>query len=117
MFRNLSVSKKGATAFFAFALIGAVSGIVTAVNTSGALTEVGKANELSNLSSKAYSLDALIVEQALAVKTFLLTGNRDWLAEADKHRSMIKTEFSNIGTMVAAELPSEQARLADVQSA
>jgi methyl-accepting chemotaxis protein len=117
MFRNLSVSKKGATAFFALALIGAVSGIVTAVNTSGALTEVGKANELSNLSARAYSLDALIVEQALAVKTFLLTGNRDWLAEADKHRSMIKSEFTDINAMVAADLPSEQARLAGVQSA
>lgn len=99
MFRNLSVSKKGAAAFFALALIGAVSGIVTAVNTSGALTEVGKANELSNLNAKTYQLDALIVEEALAIKTFLLTGNRDWLASAQEHHSNINSEFETIGAL------------------
>jgi len=117
MLQNLPVSAKAAGAFFALALVGAVSGGVAALNSSNALDEVERANTLAQLNAETRDLDGQIVEQALTLKTFLLTGNRDWLAVSQEQGRAIAAGFDDLAGIVGEVLPAERQRLTDLRAA
>ncbi|MHA7777449.1 methyl-accepting chemotaxis protein [Roseibium sp. M-1] len=105
MFNNLSVSKKIAAGFLTLALIGAVAGGMSAYRTHAALGEVKSANDLADLNTQTAQLTEKIAAQALAVKSFLLTGNRDLLARSEELNREITDRFSQVGMSIDTSLP------------
>ncbi|MFB9174067.1 methyl-accepting chemotaxis protein [Roseibium salinum] len=105
MFKNLSVSKKIAAGFLALALIGAVAGGTSAFNTLAALNEVQTVNRLSDLNTETGELSEKIAEEALAVKSFLLTGNRDWLTRAETLHGGIAQQFDAVEALIGDSNP------------
>ena len=99
MFKNLSVSKKIAAGFLTLALIGAVAGGMSAYQTHSALDEVKTANNLSDLNVETAELTEKIAAQALSVKSFLLTGNRDLLTRSQDLNDEIQTGFGGSGKL------------------
>jgi methyl-accepting chemotaxis protein len=116
MFKNLSVSKKIAAGFLTLALIGAVAGGVSAFKTHSALNEVKTANSLSDLNAETAELTEKIAAQALSVKSFLLTGNRDLLARSQDLNTEIQTVFSDVGARVDATMPEFQDHLTQLKA-
>ncbi|AMN52576.1 chemotaxis protein [Labrenzia sp. CP4] len=116
MFKNLSVSKKIAAGFLTLALVGAVAGGMSAYQTHSALDEVKTANNLSDLNVETAELTEKIAAQALSVKSFLLTGNRDLLTRSQALNDEIQTGFSEVGSLVDASLPEFQSHLSELKS-
>jgi methyl-accepting chemotaxis protein len=116
MFKNLSVSKKIAAGFLALALIGAVAGGVSAYKTHSALNEVKTANNLSDLNAATAELTEKIAAQALSVKSFLLTGNRDLLTRSQELNAEIQTVFSDVATRVDATVPQFEDHLSELKA-
>ncbi|POF28733.1 methyl-accepting chemotaxis protein [Roseibium marinum] len=116
MLKNLSVSKKIAAGFLALALIGAVAGGTSAIQTLSASHEVERASALSNLNAQTAQLNEKIVGQALAVKSFLLTGNRDWLTRSQELDGEINRQFADVETLIAATSPEFQENLDRLKS-
>ncbi|WP_428672360.1 CHASE3 domain-containing protein, partial [Roseibium sp.] len=116
MFKNLSVSKKIAAGFLTLALIGAVAGGTSAIKTSSALQEVETANALSDLNSETARLSEKISGQALAVKSFLLTGNRDWRQRSEDLNSEISAQFAKVQTLVDDTGPQLPGLLSELET-
>lgn len=116
MLKNLSVSKKIAAGFLTLALIGAVAGGTSAYQTKSAREEVNAANTLSTLNTQTAQLSEKIVGQALAVKSFLLTGNRDWLNRTQELDSEISGQFAEVEKLISETSPEFQTNLDELQS-
>jgi methyl-accepting chemotaxis protein len=116
MFNNISVSKKIAAGFLTLALIGAVAGGVSAYQTHSALEEVKTASALSDLSAETAALTEKIAGQALAVKSFLLTGNRDLLTKSENLNGEIQDQFAEVDAQVKASVPEFSDHVAALQS-
>ena len=116
MLKNLSVSKKIAAGFLLLTLIGAVAGGTSVIQTRSALKEVETATALSDLSGETAQLNELIVSQALTVKSFLLTGNRDFLKELEALNTQISHQFSEIAGLIEASSPEFKTHLNDVET-
>jgi len=116
MLKNLSVSKKIAAGFLTLALIGAAAGITSGLQTKSALHEVETANTLSDLNTEAARLSEKIDGQALAVKSFLLTGNRDWLTRSEELGNEINRQFDEVKTLISEASPQFQGNLDQLKS-
>ncbi|KZM48534.1 methyl-accepting chemotaxis protein [Labrenzia sp. OB1] len=116
MLKNLSVSKKIAAGFLGLALIGAVAGGTSAYETMSAREEVNAANALSTLNTQTAELAEKIVGQALAVKSFLLTGNRDWLARSKELDSEISGQFAEVETLISETSPEFKTNLDELKT-
>lgn len=117
MFLNLSVTKKSALAFAGLALIGAVSGLISYQKTVAATDAVHQATELNSITGKAEELRASIVEQTLLVKTFLLTGERDWINQSDAMSVTIQADLTELTSRVTAATPSDASTVTDIGDA
>jgi len=106
MLKNLSVSKKIAAGFLSLALIGAGAGGVSVYNTAYALKEVETANQLSDLATETGRLNELIKNQALSLKSFLLTGNRDWQKQTQELNDAIITQMSKVEGLAGKDNPA-----------
>ncbi|PVB61615.1 methyl-accepting chemotaxis protein [Labrenzia sp. 011] len=116
MLKNLSVSKKIAAGFLLLALIGAVAGGTSAIQTMSARQQVELASALSNLNAQTAQLNEKIVGQALAVKSFLLTGNRDWLARTQELDGEINSQIAEVGKLISETAPEFSANLEQLES-
>ncbi|NVK35741.1 MAG: HAMP domain-containing protein [Rhodobacteraceae bacterium] len=96
MLGNLSVAKKGAAAFLILALIGAISGGFSYYEAISAKQQVDEAERVGVISANTVDLERVVFGQALSLKTFLLTGNRDWLNEAEAMSPDIANGFDRI---------------------
>ncbi|WP_417671099.1 methyl-accepting chemotaxis protein [Roseibium sp.] len=117
MLSNLSVAKKGALAFSLLALIGAIAGGFTYTKTVGALQEVETAASISKINASALELQGQIKGQALAFKTFLLTGDRGWLESATSATDKIGGRFDQLAADVASHSPANTSLVQDMKSA
>ncbi|EHS49579.1 methyl-accepting chemotaxis sensory transducer [Rhizobium sp. PDO1-076] len=110
MLKNISVSAKGFAAFGILAVIaiGASGVIYTRATTATALVEHNQ--ELEQLQGAASTFVDDVTEANLALKNFLLTGNRDFVAEyADvvKRLDAEKPELEKLfAAYSAADLPA-----------
>ena len=110
MLKNISVSAKGFAAFGILAVIaiGASGVIYTRATTATALVEHNQ--ELEQLQGAASTFVDDVTEATLALKNFLLTGNRDFVAEyADvvKRLDAEKPELEKLfAAYSAADLPA-----------
>jgi methyl-accepting chemotaxis protein len=116
MLKNLSVSKKIAAGFLTLAFIGAAAGGTSAIKTLSALQEVEAASTLSDLNTKTALLSNEIDRQALSVKSFLLTGNRDWFDRTRELEGKIAETFGDIDTDLADASPQLQQSLTTLKS-
>ncbi|MEO9527800.1 methyl-accepting chemotaxis protein [Roseibium sp.] len=116
MLKNLSVSKKIAAGFLTLALIGAVAGGTSAIEAMSAREEVNSANALSTLNTQTAQLSEKIVGQALAVKSFLLTGNRDWLTRSQELDGEISGQFTEVGQLIADTSPEFKGNLDELEA-
>ncbi|MBD8892372.1 methyl-accepting chemotaxis protein [Roseibium litorale] len=117
MLGNISVTKKGAAAFFALALIGAIAGGLSYIKTVGAMNEVAMATKVSSLTTDALTLEGAINAQALSVKTFLLTGDRDWLKQANDKEAAITEGFMDLKSNILEFAPQASAKLEEMNAA
>ena len=117
MLGKMSVAQKGAAAFFILALIGAIAGGVSYTKTVGAMSEVQTASRISDVTSEALGLERVIFDQVLSLKTFLLTGDRDWLNRSQNLSETISGKFGNIRTVLEDISPAELPLLADMNTA
>ena len=96
MFAKLSVSTKGAIAFSCLALIGAIGGAITYTKTITASEAVQQAETVTSISREADLLQRAVLQQALWVKNFLLTGNRDWVGKVENQSSEVSTRIDGL---------------------
>ncbi|HUG61486.1 MAG TPA: HAMP domain-containing protein, partial [Methylomirabilota bacterium] len=106
---SLSVSMKGALAFAAVAVIGGVTSAVTVFNLRDANAVVDENMSLQTLAADLAAFDRDIARQALAQKTFILTGDRDLVAELEGVTPEIERLLSNVEAATADVLPSAAA--------
>ncbi|WP_249692733.1 methyl-accepting chemotaxis protein [Stappia sp. WLB 29] len=102
MFAKLSVSTKGAIAFSCLALIGAVGGAITWSKTISAADAVTQAERVTAISRDADELKQAVLEQALWVKNFLLTGNRDWVGQVESQTTAISVRIDGLKSSLAS---------------
>lgn len=102
MFAKLSVSTKGAIAFSCLALIGAVGGAITWSKTISAADAVTQAERVTAISREADELRESVLEQALWVKNFLLTGNRDWVGKVESQTTAISGRIDELKASLAS---------------
>ncbi|WP_186399186.1 methyl-accepting chemotaxis protein [Stappia sp. P2PMeth1] len=102
MFSRLSVSTKGAIAFGCLALIGATGGAITWSKTIAASDAVELAEHVTEISRDADDLKQAVLEQALWVKNFLLTGNRDWVGQVEEQTARISGQFDDLKRQLAS---------------
>ncbi|MBD1544805.1 methyl-accepting chemotaxis protein [Roseibium aggregatum] len=118
MFANLSVSKKSAVAFFVLALIGAVAGGFSFYKSSSVENSVQVTTAISHSTNNAMKLELLILNQALAYKTFLTTGDRSLLTRAEDLTAKIDAVYARMKAEFDAKAPaSMQQKLTDIDSA
>ncbi len=117
MLGNLSVAKKGAAAFIFLALIGSIAGGISYFKTVGAMSEVAAAGEISEVAARSQALEKTIYEQALSLKTFLLTGDRDWRDRATAMSDDVSKGFDDIRGTLADLSPAELPAVDQMQAA
>lgn len=117
MLGNISVTKKGAAAFSILALIGAIAGGLTYFKTVSALDQVHAASTVSSVTTQSLELKSEIYDQALAVKTFLLTGDRDWRDRSADLSSDIAGRFDSLKSDIQSTIPQEAALLDEMRTA
>lgn len=118
MFANLSVSKKSAVAFFCLALIGAVAGGFSYYKSASVANSVQVTTAISQSTKNAMALEALILNQALAYKTFLTTGDRALLTRADDLTAQIDSLYGKMKSDFDAQEPEAlKQKLADIDTA
>ncbi len=107
MIKNISVSAKGFAAFGILAVIaiGASGFIYTRAKTATTLVEEKIA--MGELLAKTAELSDDMVQSNLALKNFLLTGNRDFVAEMDQSSAKISAEVLELEKLFAEDAPSE----------
>ncbi|PJI41464.1 MAG: chemotaxis protein [Rhizobium sp.] len=107
MIKNISVSAKGFAAFGILAVIaiGASGFIYTRAKTATVLVE----NKLvmDQLLSKTAELSDDMVQSNLALKNFLLTGNRDFVAALEQSTQKIDGQVPALDKLFDAEAQSE----------
>ena len=118
MFANLSVSKKSAVAFFCLALIGAVAGGFSYYKSASVANSVQVTTTIGNATNDAMELEMLTLNQALAYKTFLTTGDRTLLTRAEDLTAKIETLYGKMKSDFDAQAPaSMQQKLAAIDGA
>ncbi|MEJ8476248.1 methyl-accepting chemotaxis protein [Roseibium algae] len=117
MLGNISVAKKGAAAFLILALIGAVAGGVSYTKTVGAMNQVTVASKIIDVTASTLELERSILDQALSLKTFLLTGDRNWLNQSTAMSASITDKFETIRATLTEHAPEDVASLEAMKAA
>ncbi len=107
MLKNLSVSAKG---FLAFGLLAAIAIAASTFMHNRAITASEQVAETATMNSvvaviEEFSADLYIAD--LQLKTFLLTGNRDYAAGAEKVTVDMNAKRPSIETMLSTSAPAE----------
>lgn len=117
MIKNLSVTQKGILAFAGLSLISAAAGLVTYQRTVEVSSTVEVVTELNGAVSELDRLSGMMIQQELDLKTFLLTGDREWLRNSEGLSPEISNSLAAIRRQVSDVLPAEAPLVDEVQSA
>ena len=104
-------------AFAGLALISAVAGGITYWKTVEVSKSVQIVTGLNQTVSEIDRLHGLIIEQSLDLKTFVLTGDRDWLRVSEGKTPQITEALSSIRQGITVMLPSSAPLLDEVETA
>ncbi|MFN3363540.1 MAG: methyl-accepting chemotaxis protein [Allorhizobium sp.] len=107
MLKNLSVSAKG---FLAFGLLAAIAIAASTFMHNRAITASEQVAETATMNRaveviEEFSADLYIAD--LKLKTFLLTGNRDYAVGAEEMATEMSADRPNIEAMLSASAPAE----------
>jgi methyl-accepting chemotaxis protein len=117
MLKNLSVSAKG---FLAFGLLAAIAIAAStfmynrAVVASEQVAETAIVNKVL-VAINDFAADLNIADRQL--KTFLLTGNRDYAAGAQSTAARMDTDKSSVETLISKSAPAELAKFGEAITA
>ncbi len=116
MLKNLSVSTKGFAAFaiLAFIAIGASGYIYTRAITATELVE--RSQTMGELLNETAQLSDHVNQANLALKNFLLTGNRDFVTAYNEFSAEIDKQFSVLQTLYSANAADEMPLLTESMS-
>lgn len=113
MLKNMSVSAKGFAAFAILALIaiGASGFIYSRVVTATQLVE--HSHTMGDLLTETSAMTDKVNQANLALKNFLLTGNRDFVAEYKSISEAIDKRVSDLGALYAKHSADNVAKLTE----
>ncbi|EDQ34167.1 Methyl-accepting chemotaxis protein [Hoeflea phototrophica DFL-43] len=116
MLKNISVSAKGFVAFaiLAFIAISASSLIYVRAVTTTELVERNQNMALLREETVKISNDVTFANMAL--KNFLLTGNRDFVTVYEETSAVIDADIAKLEAMVAESAPDQASTVADVKT-
>lgn len=103
MISNLSVSKKGFIAFFGLALISAICGTLALQSVRDGSAAVDRLTATNDFAQNVEGLRANMLDQVLAARSFLLTGNQAMVARSNQLTATI-TEQVDVLSGEAAQL-------------
>lgn len=105
MISNLSVSKKGAIAFLGLALIGAISGVLTFQSISQGNAASDRYIQADNFVQEVQLLRGSMLDQVLAARSFLLTGNQAKVEQSNQLTASIMEKIEVLQVEGAALAP------------
>lgn len=117
MLKNLSVSAKG---FLAFGLLAAIAIAASTFMHNRAITaseQVAETATMNRAVEVIEELSANLYVADLQLKTFLLTGNRDYAAGAEKMAADMTEKRPAIEAMLSTSAPAELAKFKDAITA
>jgi methyl-accepting chemotaxis protein len=117
MLKNLSVSTKGFVAFGILAIIAIVASGFIYMRSTAATTLVEQNQRLTVVVGETAELADLVTKANLAMKSFLLTGNRDFLAQYQEVSLSIDKQASELEPLVTKEVPTDLSKLKDALAA
>jgi methyl-accepting chemotaxis protein len=117
MLKNISVAQKGIMAFAGLSLISAIAGLITYQKTVDVSRTVEVVTDLNETVSEIDRLNGLMIEQNLDLKTFLLTGDREWLRLSEVKSPEITAALAGIRQHVTVLSPAAVPLADEVQSA
>jgi len=100
VFKNMSVTIKAILSFAVLTVIGIVVSAVIYLQAVDAERAVDKYGELQTTMIEIANLESAINEQSVDLKNFLLTGDRDWVAEIETKKSEIERLFGEVQPML-----------------
>ena len=109
MLKNLSVSAKG---FLAFGLLAAIAIAASTFMHNRAIVASEQVAETALVTNMVEAIDEFSEDLNVAdrqLKTFLLTGNRDYAAGAQSTAATMDTDKSSVETLVSTSAPAELA--------
>ena len=116
MLKNISVTTKGLVAFVALAFIAVLSGIISYDKSVNAVTAVEHNSALQQVIGNITKADASVLKQVLALKNFLLTGDRERAREVTEASSDIDAQFAKIEQQLAESSGELAAQVADIHA-
>ncbi|WP_417675334.1 methyl-accepting chemotaxis protein [Roseibium sp.] len=105
-------------AFFCLALIGTIAGGFSYYKSASVANSVKVTTSIGHATNDAMKLEMLILNQALAYKTFLTTGDRALLTQAEGFTAQIDTLYGKMKSDFDTQAPaSMQQKLAAIDEA
>src|SRR5690606_31992353 len=107
MLKNLSVTGNGVAAFALMALVGLLSSYVAYTQSVSASEAAAENARIQALIRDIGAVESKVLGQVVAVKNFLLTGDRGWVSEVERAAPEIESGLT------AVERAVEQSGAAD----
>lgn len=108
MLKNLSVTGKGIVAFALLAMVGVATSYFSYLKSVSAIEAVKETTELQHVISNLNNLDRELLSQTVALKNFLLSGNRNWVKRMKTAASQIDKGFGILTeSLDHSKLPNE----------
>ncbi len=117
MIKNISVTKKGFAAFGMLALIAITASGIVYERSQVATVSVENNLALVEVMDATDDLKAAVTAQNLALKNFLLTGDRTFVGEIGQASEAIGQRFETLQTLYGEKVAGEGAALAGVRDA
>ncbi|MCB1480786.1 MAG: HAMP domain-containing protein [Rhodobiaceae bacterium] len=107
--KNMSVTLKGILAFAILAAVSLASSTVVYFSALEVTRATDKNAELRHINKAATMLELSFLEQVGAVKSFLLTGDREWVTKFDGLTETTGSQFQSLKDLVATtgDIPAE----------
>ncbi len=117
MLKNMSVSAKGFVAFGILAIIAIVASSFIYMRSTTATALVEQNQRLTVVVGETAALVDSLTKANLAVKSFLLTGNRDFVAQYQQVNAFIDKQAASLEPLVAKEMPNDLPKLKEALAA
>jgi methyl-accepting chemotaxis protein len=116
MLKNISVSAKGFVAFAILALIAISASSLIYVRAVTTTELVERNQNMALLREETVKISNDVTFANMALKNFLLTGNRDFVTVYEETSAVIDADIAKLEAMVAESAPDQASTVADVKT-
>ncbi|EEA94280.1 methyl-accepting chemotaxis protein [Pseudovibrio sp. JE062] len=102
MLRNLSVSSKGVAAFGVLAVVGLLISSLSYFSSLRVSRDAVEVAHFHTIQTELEELEILVLDQAISLKNYLLTGQKHWAEKLEHDAELIPRIFDEIGADVDA---------------